>query len=30
MAGSKTGGEEKANSKEVRSGWLRKEDVDKI
>ena len=30
MAGSKTGGEEKANSKEVRSGWLRKGEVDKI
>ncbi len=30
MAGSKISGEEKANSKEVRSGWLLKEEVDKI
>jgi len=30
MAGSKTSGDEKANSKEVRSGWLRKGEVEKI
>ncbi|HJW85291.1 MAG TPA: tetratricopeptide repeat protein [Candidatus Brocadiaceae bacterium] len=30
MAGTKTGGDEKANSKEVRSGWLRKGEVEKI
>ena len=30
MAGTKTGSDEKANSKEVRSGWLLKGEVDKI